>query len=168
VVVPGALADPQPTPSPAKGIAAAMVTPTDGPSPTAWLPAPTYFIPVPSPTPAPPTPTPTPTPQPTPAPTYRDTVANAKAYVKARLGATQYNCFDAIMIRESAWNPYSGSPNGPYGIPQANPGSKMATFGSNWRTSPLTQVKWGIWYVNSTRYGSACKAWAAWQANGWY
>ena len=43
----------------------------------------------------------------------------------------------------------------------------MATFGSNWRTSPLTQVKWGLWYV-AERYGSACAAWDFWQAHGWY
>ena len=43
----------------------------------------------------------------------------------------------------------------------------MATFGSNWLTSPLTQVKWGIWYMN-TRYGSACAAWSFFQSHGWY
>jgi hypothetical protein len=167
VVAPGALADPQPTTTPAKRVAFAVITPTDGPTPSPWLPAPTYFIPVPSPTPAPPTPMPTPTPTPTPAPTYRDTVANAKAYVKTRLGAAQYNCIDNIFTHESKWNPLSGSPTGPYGIPQANPGSKMASYGSNWRTSPLTQVKWGIWYMYE-RYGSGCGAWSFWQDHGWY
>jgi hypothetical protein len=43
----------------------------------------------------------------------------------------------------------------------------MAAFGSNWRYSPLTQVKWGLWYVNS-RYGSACAAYNFWKAHGWY
>ena len=62
---------------------------------------------------------------------------------------------------------HAGSPTGAYGIPQAYPGSKMAAFGSNWRTSPLTQVKWGLWYINS-RYGSACAAYNFWSANGWY
>jgi hypothetical protein len=47
------------------------------------------------------------------------------------------------------------------------PGNKMAAFGSNWRTSPLTQVKWGIWYVNN-RYGSACGAYAFWSQHHWY
>jgi hypothetical protein len=84
------------------------------------------------------------------------------------IGSTQYNCIDNIFTRESRWNPLAGNPtSGAYGIPQAFPGSKMATFGSNWRYSPLTQVKWGLWYVNS-RYGSACEAWAFWQAHGWY
>ena len=110
---------------------------------------------------------PTPTPKPTPAPTPRDTVWNARTYAKNRLGAKQYDCINAIFTYESKWNPQAGNPSGAYGIPQAKPGSKMATFGSNWRYSPLTQVKWGIWYVNS-QYGSACAANAFRQGHGWY
>jgi hypothetical protein len=117
-------------------------------------------------TPAPPTRKPTAKPKPKPI-TYADTVAGARAYVRAHIGTAQYNCIDAIFTRESKWNPTAGKLTGAYGIPQAFPGSKMAKFGSNWATSPLTQVKWGIWYVNG-RYGSACKAWTFWQANGWY
>jgi hypothetical protein len=180
VVAPRVLAEPQPsqasqaTIEPAIALASPTAEPTIGPMapPTAeptigpMVFAATYFIPLPTPTAAPPTPTPTPTPQVTPVP-YRDTVSNAKAYAQARLGTAQYNCIDAVFIKESKWNPYLGRSSGPYGIPQANPGSKMATFGSNWRTSPLTQVKWGIWYANS-RYGSACGAWAFWQDHGWY
>ncbi len=129
-------------------------------------PAPTVFVFIPTPTPAPPTPTPAV--RRTARPVYADTVANAKAYARSRLGATQYACIDHIFTYESKWNPLAyNSRSGAYGIPQAVPGSKMATFGSNWRTSPLTQVKWGIWYVNS-RYGSACDAWAFIQAHGWY
>jgi hypothetical protein len=97
-----------------------------------------------------------------------DSVANAKAYARSRLGATQYACLDDIFYYESKWNPLAENRNsGAYGIPQALPGDKMAAFGSNWRTSPLTQVKWGIWYVNE-RYGSACAAWDHIVATGWY
>ena len=173
VVAPRVLAEPQPSPAsqataePAIALASpTLASPTAEPTIAPMVFAATYFIPVQTPTAAPPTPAPTPTPQVTPVP-YRDTVSNAKAYAKARLGTTQYNCIDAVFIKESKWNPYLGRSSGPYGIPQANPGSRMATFGSNWRTSPLTQVKWGIWYANS-RYGSACGAWAFWQDNGWY
>jgi Transglycosylase SLT domain len=122
---------------------------------------------VPTPTPGPATPTPEPTAKPTPAPTPRDTVWNAKIYAKNRLGAGQYACLDRIFAYESKWNPTAGTPSGAYGIPQAKPGTKMAKFGSNWRYSPLIQVKWGIWYVNS-RYGSACAAYAQIQDVGWY
>ena len=135
--------------------------------------------PTPLPTPsATPTPTPTPTPKPTPKPTakpkvkYVDSVANARIYIKHRIGVTQYNCIDLIFQHESKWNPRAMHPsNGnpataSYGIPQAHPGIKMAAYGSNWRTSPLTQVKWGIWYVNN-RYGSACAAEAFKKKYGW-
>ena len=120
-----------------------------------------------------PTPVPTPTPKPTPKPTakpkpkYVDSVANAKIYARNRLGATQYACLDKVFYYESKWNPRAANASGAYGIPQAKPGDKMATFGSNWRTSPLTQVKWGIWYVNS-RYGSACGAWDHIVEYAWY
>ena len=99
--------------------------------------------------------------------TYANTVAGARAYARARLGTRQYNCINALFTRESKWNPLAGKVTSAYGIPQAFPGSKMAAFGSNWRTSPITQVKWGIWYADS-RYGSACAAWSFWEAHGWY
>ena len=141
-------------------------SPTGSPagSPTMW---PITTPPRPSDPPTPfATDTPTPTAKPTPAP-YRDTVWNARTYAKNRLGAAQYGCLDSLFNYESKWSPTAGRVAGPYGIPQANPGSKMATFGSNWRYSPLTQVKWGIWYVTN-RYGSACTAWDHIQGTGWY
>ena len=175
LVVPNALADPSATASPA---VAAAADPTDAPlladaSPTrffddpTWFPATTANAYIPTPTPGPATATPVPAAKPTPAPAYRDTVWNARTYVKNRVGAKGYDCINAVWTAESGWNPRAGSPSGAYGIPQAKPGSKMATFGSNWRTSPLTQVKWGLWYVTD-RYGSAGDAYAFWQANGWY
>lgn len=92
----------------------------------------------------------------------------AKKYAFSKLGATQYGCIDAVFERESHWNykSYNRS-SGAYGIPQAVPGRKMATFGSDWRTNPITQVRWGIHYVNG-RYGSACGAWHFWQTHHWY
>lgn len=44
-----------------------------------------------------------------------------------------------------------------YGIPQANPGTKMASAGSDWRTNPFTQIRWMIGYVNA-KFGSECNA----------
>jgi hypothetical protein len=161
VVAPMALADPVPTATPTAAPVVAIATPTTTPTASPTLPTPD---PTATPTPEP---TATPTPAPTPVPTPRDTVWNARTYAKNRIGAKNYACIDNIFTKESKWNPYAGTPTGAYGIPQAFPGSKMAAFGANWRYSPLTQVKWGIWYVNS-RYGSACSAWDFWQANGWY
>jgi hypothetical protein len=179
-VVPNALADPAMS-ARSSASASAFIDPAaavaDAPSPTIFFDDPTFapatsanaYVPtlVPDPT-ATPTATPSPKPKATAAP-YRDTVWNARAYVKNRIGARQYNCINAIWTKESKWNPLAGNPNGAYGIPQAFPGTKMAAFGSNWRYSPLTQVKWGLWYVDS-RYGSACAAYAFWSApgHGWY
>lgn len=162
VVAPTVLADPAPSASFSNVPMFAVAAPTASPFVTPLAPAETLYIPDPTPTPEP-----TPTAKPTPVPTPRDTVWNARTYVKNRVGAKNYSCIDNLWTKESKWDPYSGTPSGAYGIPQAFPGSKMASFGSNWRTSPLTQVKWGLWYV-SNRYGSGCAAWDFWQGHGWY
>ncbi|MFF5531377.1 transglycosylase SLT domain-containing protein [Streptomyces cinerochromogenes] len=82
--------------------------------------------------------------------------------------AAQFNAFSKIVEHESGWNPSAtNSSSGAYGLVQALPGSKMAAAGSDWKTNPATQIKWGLDYMNS-RYGSPVKAWSFWQANGWY
>jgi hypothetical protein len=43
----------------------------------------------------------------------------------------------------------------------------MASAGSDWRTNPYTQVRWGVSYIKS-RYGTPCNAWAHSQQVGWY
>jgi hypothetical protein len=82
--------------------------------------------------------------------------------------ATQYNCLNDIWSRESGWR-YNAenATSGAYGIPQALPGSKMASAGPDWETSPATQIKWGLGYIKE-RYGSPCDGWAFWEAHGWY
>ena len=57
--------------------------------------------------------------------------------------------------------------SGAYGIPQALPGSKMATIASDWRTNPATQIIWGIEYMKK-RYGSPCGAKGFKASHGWY
>ena len=172
MIVPNALADPVQTPAASASARATPAAPIAEASPTrffddpTWFPATTQNAYVPTPTPAPATPTLEPA-KPTPAPTPRDTIWNARTYVKNRVGARGYDCINAVWTAESKWNPRAGNPAGAYGIPQAFPGSKMAAFGSNWRYSPLTQVKWGLWYVTE-RYGSACGAYDFWKSHGWY
>ena len=96
------------------------------------------------------------------------TVKQAKAYALERLGRHEYACLDAIFTRESHWNTKAyNKRSGAYGIPQAVPGSKMASAGKDWRTNPITQTKWGIRYVQR-KYGSACAAWAHTRQYGWY
>lgn len=81
--------------------------------------------------------------------------------------ATQFVCLDNIWTRESNWIYNAQNASGAYGIPQALPGSKMASAGADWQTNPATQIKWGLGYIKSV-YGTPCNAWAFWQANGYY
>lgn len=81
---------------------------------------------------------------------------------------TQWDCLNNLWTKESGWSTRSSNSSGTaWGIPQALPGSKMRSAGSDWRTNPATQIKWGIGYIDN-RYGSACKAWAHWQSHNWY
>jgi hypothetical protein len=83
-------------------------------------------------------------------------------------GVDQMGCLDKLWTRESGWNEKASNPSsGAYGIPQALPGSKMATIAGDWETNPATQVKWGLDYIKD-RYSSPCGAWAHSESNGWY
>lgn len=83
-------------------------------------------------------------------------------------GEDQFSCYNSIIMRESRWDPYADNPHSSaYGIPQALPGSKMASFGSDWRTNPATQIRWGLDYVHD-RYGTPCQAWGFKRSHGWY
>ena len=81
---------------------------------------------------------------------------------------SEYQCLVLLWNRESQWNPYAeNASSGAYGIPQALPGSKMASAGADWRTNPVTQINWGLGYIKG-RYGTPCSAWAHSNAVGWY
>ena len=82
-------------------------------------------------------------------------------------GDDQFGCLVALWNAESGWNVYAGNASGAYGIPQALPGSKMATAGADWQTSARTQIVWGLGYI-AGRYGTPCGAWGNFEANGWY
>ena len=56
--------------------------------------------------------------------------------------------------------------SGAYGIPQALPGSKMASAGADWETNPVTQIRWMSGYVQ--RYGGWGGALNFWYSHGWY
>ncbi len=80
---------------------------------------------------------------------------------------SQWGCLDDLWERESGWVYNAENASGAYGIPQALPGSKMASAGPDWETDPATQIKWGLGYIKST-YGTPCNAWAHEEADGWY
>ena len=81
---------------------------------------------------------------------------------------SQFSCLDSLWTKESGWRwNANNAASDAYGIPQALPGSKMASVGSDWATNPITQIKWGLNYI-AGRYGTPCSAWAQSQAVNWY
>ncbi len=97
--------------------------------------------------------------------------AQAYAYgaVAARgWGEDQYSCLVSLWKKESGWRVNAeNSSSGAYGIPQALPGSKMASAGADWQTNANTQIEWGLGYITA-RYGSPCGAWDHSADVGWY
>ena len=80
---------------------------------------------------------------------------------------TYFGCLLDIWNRESGWVYDAENASGAYGIPQALPGSKMASAGADWQTDPATQIRWGLGYVKAV-YGNPCSAWAFEEANNYY
>jgi hypothetical protein len=82
--------------------------------------------------------------------------------------AGQFSCLEPLWAHESGWNVTAyNAGSGAYGIPQALPGSRMASAGPDWQTNAATQIRWGLEYIKGT-YGSPCAAWDHEQATGWY
>jgi hypothetical protein len=82
--------------------------------------------------------------------------------------SSQFSCLQPLWNAESGWNvSATNTSSGAYGIPQALPGSKMASAGADWQTDAATQIRWGLGYIRSV-YGSPCGAWSHEQAYGWY
>ena len=82
--------------------------------------------------------------------------------------SSEFGCLDALWTKESGWNPSAANPtSSAYGIPQALPGSKMASAGADWATNPATQITWGLGYIRDS-YGSPCAAWGHSESSGWY
>ncbi|UWZ37598.1 lytic transglycosylase domain-containing protein [Dactylosporangium roseum] len=83
-------------------------------------------------------------------------------------GLDQMPCLEKLWQKESGWNHTAlNRGSGAYGIPQALPGSKMASAGADWKTNPETQIRWGLGYIKG-RYKTPCAAWSHSQQNGWY
>jgi hypothetical protein len=88
---------------------------------------------------------------------------------RAGINPSDYTYVDYIMNHESGWSPtkfnYSGS--GAYGLGQALPASKMAAYGADYITNPVTQLEWASGYATS-RYGSWHGAYLAWTRQNWW
>ena len=86
---------------------------------------------------------------------------------RAGIPASWFDALNFIVSHESGWRVNATNPSsGAYGLPQALPGSKMASAGSDWRTNPVTQLKWMKGYVS--RYGGGPGAAAFWKSHHWY
>jgi hypothetical protein len=83
-------------------------------------------------------------------------------------GVDEFSCLSSLWELESSWEVHASNPSsGAYGIPQALPGSKMSAYGADWQDNAVTQIEWGLAYVNQS-YGSPCGAWSTFQSQGWY
>jgi hypothetical protein len=98
-----------------------------------------------------------------------------RAYLERRVGHAAAVCLGTIIDWETGgtWDPTidygfgHGNVDEAYGLPQANPGTKMASAGPDWRTNPKTQIEWMIRYATE-RYGSPCAAFANRRDRGMY
>jgi hypothetical protein len=82
---------------------------------------------------------------------------------EAGIAESDFGYVDYIISHESGWvatkSNYRGS--GAYGLGQAYPASKMAAYGSDYLTNPVTQLKWADAYAKG-RYGSWAAAYSHW------
>jgi hypothetical protein len=105
--------------------------------------------------------------------TEKLTPANPRDIARALLpefgfSASQFPCLDQLYNGESGWRVDADNPtSSAYGIPQALPGSKMASAGADWATNPETQIRWGLGYIRDS-YGSPCGANDFKLGHGWY
>lgn len=86
---------------------------------------------------------------------------------QAGIPKSWWSATSEIISKESGWNPKAANSSGAYGLPQALPGSKMASAGSDWKTNPITQLKWYKSYIKN-RYGTIGKALSFRHAHNWY
>jgi len=101
-------------------------------------------------------------------------VIGAKKVTKAIMlseyswGEDQYTCINRLWTKESHWNYKARNKrSGAHGIPQALPADRMDVVGTDWRTNPVTQIRWGLRYIEA-RYDNPCKAWAKFKRSRYY
>ena len=113
--------------------------------------------------------TPTPTPEPVQPMSNRE-IGQQMASDKGWTG-DQWLCLEKLWTNESNWQHtaanYQGS--GAYGIAQALPAEKMASYGEDYLTNPRTQIAWGLDYIQN-RYQTPCGALSFWNSKypHWY
>ena len=94
----------------------------------------------------------------------------AKSILLNEYGFTEkeYKCLNILWTKESHWNYKARNKrSGAHGIAQALPASKMNVVSTDWRTNPVTQIRWGLRYI-SIRYETPCKALAKHKRSNYY
>jgi hypothetical protein len=98
----------------------------------------------------------------------------AKAVAKSLISTNyqwpdkEFSCLNQLWTKESNWNYKArNKTSGAHGIPQALPATKMEIVGTDWRTNPVTQITWGLKYIEE-RYDTPCKAWSKFKRSRWY
>jgi len=95
-------------------------------------------------------------------------VARSLMKSKYSWGDAQYTCLNSLWKKESHWNYKAHNyRSGAHGIAQALPATKMEVISDDWRTNPLTQITWGLHYID-LRYDTPCAAWAKWRRSHYY
>jgi len=95
-------------------------------------------------------------------------VAKEIIAAKYQWSEKQFTCLDQLWIKESHWNYKARNKvTGAHGIPQALPATKMEIIATDWRTNPVTQITWGLKYIEE-RYETPCKAWSKFKRSRWY
>jgi hypothetical protein len=83
-------------------------------------------------------------------------------------GSYQFECLNRLWTKESHWNYKAHNPrSGAHGIPQALPANRMDIISTDWRKNPVTQMRWGLRYID-IRYETPCKAWAKFKRSNYY
>ena len=80
----------------------------------------------------------------------------------------QFTCLQTLWTRESHWNYKAHNKfSGAHGIAQALPADKMEVIAADWRTNPMTQIQWGLHYID-LRYSTPCNALAKFKRSHYY
>jgi hypothetical protein len=80
----------------------------------------------------------------------------------------EYTCLNTLWTKESHWNYKArNKKSGAHGIAQALPATKMNVVSTDWRTNPVTQIRWGLRYI-TIRYETPCKALAKHNRSRYY
>jgi len=95
-------------------------------------------------------------------------IAQGIAKEKYGWGSNQFSCLNSLWTKESHWNYKARNPRtGAHGIPQALPAVKMEVISTDWRTNPVTQIRWGLHYID-VRYETPCRAWSKFKRSRYY